>query len=55
VVSVRITCAGECDGVLAESAPEVLVASIEIALVMIVIAIGVTAAYSFWKDRQSAT
>jgi len=55
VVAVRITCAGECEGVIAESAPALLVAGIEIALVMIVIAIGITAAYSVWNDRRSAT
>jgi len=52
---VTITCAGECESVFAESAPALVVASVEIAVVMIVIAIGITAAYSVWKDRQSAT
>ena len=51
----RITCAGECEGAFAESVPELVVASVEIALVMIVIAIGITVAYSFWNDRRSAT
>jgi len=42
VVAVTITCAGECKGALAESAPELVVASVEIAVVMIVIGIGIT-------------
>lgn len=50
-----ITCAGECESVFAESAPALVVAGVEIALVMTIIAIGATVAYSFWKDRQSAT
>jgi len=52
VIVVRITCASDCREVFAQTAPELLVASIEIGLVMIVIAIGITLAYSFWKDRK---